>query len=521
MKKRFPIVALALVCAMISGCASPAPSLSSSMEPSAPVSSETSPQSSSQDTSQEAEPAPTAPLLEMINQEHEAIVKPEVDYSGYINQFSGDSFDITPYQNGSGKVNGETPLTIEQVEEDLDVLFRTLQTTYGAYYHFGGDESFLKAKEAVMEGCRKASPLTGNTLISLLLDNLSFVRDGHFRIAGEPISNPLIAFFYRESAFEKTAEGYKTVTDQKQLASVEGYSNLDDLMKRTLIQDGTVVYYPAVFEEFKNNAEALPPDLLVHYTDGSTQTLKASPYQSTYVESDQPVALHENQGIPVLFVQNMGFDEAKDDIIGKEFLSYAEKLKDEPVVIIDLRSNGGGNGLLPFKWLADYTGAPVSTNYVTVKYWNEKDMIEYAKDTDNQYYTSYETMTKIGGYQPISDQYMATNTTPDIFADNKNLLIVLTGKNTASAAETFTDMAHNIRNTLVIGENTYGCLISNAYTVITLPNSLTPVQLGSDLSVFPEDQAYFQEFVGFQPDLWVSGEDAEELAVKLAQKLME
>ena len=54
---------------------------------------------------------------------------------------------------------------------------------------------------------------------------------------------------------------------------------------------------------------------------------------------------------------------------------------------------------------------------------------------------------------------------------------------------------------------------------MVLPESGIAIQLGSDLRVFADGS--FEEYVGFSPDLWVSGADAEELAVKLVQNLME
>lgn len=76
----------------------------------------------------------------------------------------------------------------------------------------------------------------------------------------------------------------------------------------------------------------------------------------------------------------------------------------------------------------------------------------------------------------------------------------------------------NVENTLIIGQNTYGMLLSNAYTALVLPESGIVVQLGSDLRVFAEGS--FEEYVGYSPDLWVSEAEAEELAVKLVQNLM-
>lgn len=107
---------------------------------------------------------------------------------------------------------------------------------------------------------------------------------------------------------------------------------------------------------------------------------------------------------------------------------------------------------------------------------------------------------------------------PDRFIPNQSLLVILTGKNTASAAEIFVDVAANVENTLIIGQNTYGMLLSNAYTSMTLPESGIVIQLGGSLSVFAEHS--FEEYVGLSTDLWVSEAEADELAVKLVQNLM-
>lgn len=466
-------------------------------------------------------------LLKTVNEEHESVEKPQISVEDYIGQYSDESFDPHKYGVDMSKdygadFIGDAPLTMEQVEEDLDVLFKSLKTTYGAYYYFGGDEVFSRAKNAVLNGCRKTpkSQLSCNTLVSLLLEELSFVKDGHFRIVGMGTSEPLIPYFYKGKAFEKTEKGYRALDSGKMIASVDGWENLDDLMKRSLSEDGQVVYYPIVLRGFSGDWEYQPEDLTVRYEDGSIQTLTAGKYESFYDQSHKTSEFRfAGEGVPLLFVRNMGFDEAKGDTVGAEFLAYLEQAKDEPVIIVDLRSNGGGNGILPFKWLNAYTGGEVTTNYISVKYWSKEDMMAYAENTENPYYVSYESMTKLGGYTPVSDYYTETNGQPDHFTDNDKLLIILTGKNTASSAETFTDIAHNVRNTIIIGENTYGMLISNAYMVIALPNSHTPVQFGSDLSIFPENETYFQEFTGLQPDFWTEGKDAEKRAVELIKRM--
>ena len=99
------------------------------------------------------------------------------------------------------------------------------------------------------------------------------------------------------------------------------------------------------------------------------------------------------------------------------------------------------------------------------------------------------------------------------------VLIVLTGKRVASAAETFVDMAHNVENVLFIGENTSGAQVTSAAYHIQLPHSRCVVTMGHGLFVVPQDWDYYEELRGFEPDLWVPAGEAEELAAKLMERL--
>lgn len=504
-----------LCCVLLAGCGAPEPD---GMEPAAPVSSA---RSASEEPPQPAEDPVFTPqtmdeLLAVVNAKHRAVKKPEIEVLDFIHPPSEDDFRIFDYGEPI-PFDPQRVMTMEQVQGDLDVLFRGLQTTYGPYYYFGGDEAFSKARERIQEECERMEPLTAAVFAKTLTDNLKFLKDGHFRVNGAGLSQVVIGYAYSGRDYLKTGRGFET-TDGRLVESVDGQADPEKFFRMSISEEGTVVWRLVAAREAPEDLSAPTPDVTVRYSDGTVETLSADPWESGYREGGEPVELHENQGIPVLYARNMGFDEAADDELGKAFLGYGEKLRDAPAVIVDLRSNGGGNAFLPLKWFQAYAGRFVPTNYVAVKYWSEADMTAYSLEKENPYYTSYETMTGLGGYTPVSEAYMETYGQPDDFVPNDRLLIVLTGKNTASAAETFTDMARNLENTLVIGQNTFGCLVSNAYTVMYLPASGAAVQLGSDVSVFPEND--FVEFEGFQPDLWVNG-DAEEAAVRLVKRLRE
>ncbi len=460
-----------------------------------------------------AKPVQAKQLLESINQEHQAVKKPEINLEKYLHADTKELFQ----GSNAGDTDSFQPdaiMTPHQIQEDLDTLFGVLKKLYGPYYQFGGDTAFGQAKTNIL----KEQARTAEDFAYSIQKNLGFIKDAHFRINGQGLAHVQAARIFHGGAFYKTSKGYQS-TDGRMVASVEGYPDLDAIFQRFLSETGDIIWVPVILEELPEDLKTESSSLTVWYQDGSHQVLTAEPWNSWFDKSLPAIELHHTNGIPVLFVRNMGFDEAQDDKLGKAFLQYAEQLKNEPALIIDLRSNGGGNMLLPLKWFQTYTGQLVPTNFSGLQYWSQEDLEAFCKETENPYYISKETLENIGATVPVSSAYMSQLTQPDAFIPNPNrLLILLTGKNTASAAETFTDISRNLENTLIIGENTYGCMVSNAYTVISLPNSKISIQLGSDLNIFPEDD--FQEFIGFQPDLWTDG-DAEQAAAAFAARYLE
>lgn len=104
-------------------------------------------------------------------------------------------------------------------------------------------------------------------------------------------------------------------------------------------------------------------------------------------------------------------------------------------------------------------------------------------------------------------------------ASNDNILILLSGKCSASCAEITLDLSYNLDNSLIIGENTNGSMISNSGH-IELPNSKCSVDMTfSTVYLTPDGSDYFEELRGFFPDIWVPAKEAETLAAKLMENL--
>lgn len=448
-------------------------------------------------------------LLETVNAEHQAIVKAEIEEAAIVERWARDPFRYSlDYQIAGSMIDGV--LTAQQAKNDVNVLFYELQTKYGLYEYFGGDEIFDAAKEAILQACDEAGTLTPDELSDILSANLVFVRDAHFNLEGQN-ATLVLPFHYRAVAFEKTGNGYQTLGDKRQISSVEDYADLDTLFRRSISTEGAIVYYPVVLAEisirdFMANPTFTPKDLVVRFTDGTSQVLIAEVFKSVQSSEGSAIAMYKNRGTTVLFSGYMGFDEAGDQE-AQLFLDYAEQLKSEPVMILDLRSNHGGNSVLPHKWLHAYFGKNVTSNSYAIGY--------NIAQPGGKFYVSDKNQSEFLEKRNIGGGITLLGGQPDEFVENENLIIVLIGNGTASAAEAMVDLLHNVSNVLFIGDLTYGCYVGmGSAAALKLPFSQISVSFGNGLRIFPEGD-YFQEMRGFFPDLWVPAAQAEELAIKL------
>lgn len=458
-------------------------------------------------------------LMTDVNAEHRAVSKPAINVDDDLERLAHDtsqySLDIKPVgamQNGV--------LTAAQAKNDTNYLMYQLQTRYGLYDYLGGDAVFNAARDRVFQACDERGTLTPDSFADLLINEFSFIADLHFYIGGKQPGLLVVPYQYREVAFEKDEDGYRIFGKNARVASVTGYDDLDALFRRSISDDGHLVYYPTVLQSAPvadsiamlsgtspDSANVAPPDLEVRLEDGTVRSLSAGTVSFGNDSERATVELYEDQSIPVLFSREMAFDEA-GDADGQAFLDTAASLSDAPVAIVDLRSNVGGNEYLPYKWVEAYAGTRVMSNYFKLSY-----SFFIGSSSGSHFYVSDETHAKYLNVRPVGTRMMLAGDLPDEFVANDRLLIVLTGKSTASAAEVFVDLLHNVENVLFVGDLTAGCIINGGSDPFKLPCSLLSVRFGNGVKVFPA--GYFQELRGFEPDLWVPAGLSEQLVIKL------
>lgn len=435
-------------------------------------------------------PQPTMEeLLAEVNAEHQEVEKGTMNASQYVGDLVDQDLRWSYYpKENTAEYDSEKILTQQQAIEDVTYLFDAFHDCYGPYEYFGGAEVFDAVEETIKEELQTKETLIAADLEQILLENLAFIKDGHFNINNKSPYMIKIPFFFREVAFVKTEEGYQAI-DGRKVESVEGYDNLDELMKRSISQEGKLVYYPVLL---KDNDPSIRLDLpqscketlIVHYTNKTTQELKAEPFQiysETFLktpEEYQVVTSRQNGEIPVFQFNEFDLDYEE------EISEGAKVLKKAPIAILDLRSNRGGSALIAEDWISKYANTLVLMN---------RNIID----------------TKTGEFLRNEE---------DKWIENPNMLIILSGKYSASASEMLIDCAYNLENVLIIGENTMGALLGGQGSTC-LPSSAVKVGVGNGLMSLQTEGDYFEELRGFYPDIWVPAGEAEELAVKLIENL--
>jgi len=400
--------------------------------------------------------------------------------------------------------------SIEEAIEDVEVLFKILRYIYGAYQYFGGDDVFNHVKEQIIDDINNDNSISSLTLLSAINSHLyPVIMDNHFFIENTRYGPEYVFLASSDVFFDRTNRGFNNRENGLYIEEIKGH-NLESLMRLQLDNYGMHFYGPLYQRE---GASSTSHTITILYENGTSEYIELLriPTGSRNVFR-APASLTYIDDIPIVSLSwMMGLSAIPHGVHAHNFLSYAEELRDEPVVILDIRSNTGGMSILPSMWMYLLTGEVVNGNFIQLVNWD----IEYDYpwnpwgDTPetNPFYFSEEDWeylepvlldpTYINGY--IVHNFIDRNV-----IEREQILIVLIDRHTSSAGEFFTDMVFNVENVIVIGQNTEGNLISDAqYPNLRLPNSGINIRLGLSVMLWPE--GHFSEGAGIAPNVWVTG----------------
>ncbi|HWR19627.1 MAG TPA: S41 family peptidase [Clostridia bacterium] len=406
--------------------------------------------------------------------------------------------------------NGEKRVTLTQAKQDVDLLFRVLHYCYGAYEYFGGDEVFDEAKDAVLNDLGAlGNAFEVRDMETVLRNNLAFIQDGHFYMNYSPLPEMQSYFSTEELIFQLDKGGYFAQVDgEKQyLLSVDGNTDLEDYMKLSIGSDGWLTYRLGMLSDTNLRSKLI--NAAFEQTTVSLMLNNAADAQSY----DQTLAYSEDwKGeVPVVACR----DYTQEDAF-RSFVSAAIRLREEPVAILDLRGNGGGDGGAVQAWLNNYDYNGIAKNlygkgafYISSRaagYLISYNLSSYSFPTksSDKY---YEVLMNL--YQRGMNGHILMKDDAKLRWNNPNgLLFVLMDSDTMSGGELLLAALRTRGNVVFVGTNSAGMILGSGGQNIALPNSKIHIGFGNSL-LLSYDERVFQEGRGFLPDIWVSGDALE------------
>ena len=223
--------------------------------------------------------------------------------------------------------------------------------------------------------------------------------------------------------------------------------------------------------------------------------------------------------------ENDSFSEKRR--IFKQFVNCAGKYRNKKNIILDLRSNRGGNDSYSLKFfnklygreMSDYIGTETefrySLNFLISKPIKEVIENNYVWKKGCPYYLDYYEHDKRNWFR-LNLKHLSKVRPPKF----KGNVFILTDKNTASAAEETIVFARQIfsmtNQVKVIGENSAGCITYGNVMNYWLPNSKLRIDLTSSKYVYSiSGEKINLEGKGFCPDYWSNAMDMKKTLINL------
>ena len=404
----------------------------------------------------------------------------------------------------------ERPVTIthEQIISELDFLFNLLRYGYGAYQYFGGDDVFLPLKQSMIaqlsQMCNPVDVGFYTATLRALLRNA--IADNHFWLDGRSIGIRSQLYMNEDFILHQTENGFIT--------EIDGQTHR--FLRATLNEQAVKGILPTLTKKgefawaFGYIVYNLPP---VGRIAPSINLTVALTNTATNVTSNRIIQLHSIPNASGLSTDTYSISYAEgvtvlsnrrlrdnDQSVLQSFAETGAELRNEPILIVDLRGNGGGSDMPAMRWVHQHTGQMPRNVFAGS---------HFMSLTVNQLSPHMSTAS------PPQWHQWGYSEVPTI--QNDNLVIVLIDNAIGSSGETFVGALRQLENVLFVGTNTMGCLVTGNVGNTPLPYSRAHIAFGTSFSLRFDLSPF--EGVGFAPDLWVPPNASLERVLMFANNL--
>ncbi|MCL2558797.1 MAG: S41 family peptidase, partial [Treponema sp.] len=251
----------------------------------------------------------------------------------------------------------------------------------------------------------------------------------------------------------------------------------------TLTRDGEPAYAFGVFSADDDwSARALSVALENVATGERVSRVVSLSIILSYMADSYPLYEERREnGVPI--VVNRTLDGSLiDSVASSSFYRRGADLRDEPVVVLDLRSHRGGFEAPMLNWMDGF-----GRNSPSGRAFAFFGLLSRSNYMGSDFLPPL--WNRVSSRAPIAR--------PSV---GNALLVVLMDRNTGSAGDLLIGYLREMENVLFVGTNTRGLLVTREVMRTRLPISGIDFIYGTMLSLRPDFSQF--EGVGFLPDLW-------------------
>ena len=444
-------------------------------------------------------------LLEEASAEHRALFESDEAFDGFVDYTVDDpaTTDLISAEEAAALVDTgrrqSGSIGRAAAEADVELFFRAIRASYGAYYYFGG-ENFDAAEAEVMDWLAARGSVQSCELGEKLSEALDFVRDAHFFVWSSNNRDEIFRYeyFYCEGqSWARDGDGYYKYIDGVKW-HFEGFTDSRVRMEPALTRAGELCWAPVLFCRPADMGESA---VTLKNAAGETMSERLVWTESgAYSESTRvpDYSLLEENGI--VYISERNFNLSYEELLNG-FVDDAASVRDAELIIFDIRSNGGGANHFCREWVENFCGqSPQLTEVWSVRV---SKLYNAAMARDG-----LQTESGTSGFYYHTDAITGRQLPNDI------PIIVLVDDTCGSSGESMLNFLKAMDNVLVVGSNSAGFQLCGNVRGYSLPNSGVYFDFGTSLQfAFTTDNV---DFVGYEPDVWCDPAYALEAALNLA-----
>jgi len=420
---------------------------------------------------------------------------------------------VRPWALGTA-TRGDMDAVVTQANalRDTTALFDMLATEYILYIYLGGDEVFFPVRDRIKEYINTQPYWYAWELSQLFHAHLSAVINNNHSSIGGQLFYIRYGFVVADARFEHTRRGFRNIENGLYIRSLvlpclPGKAlAVNDVMHFSTDENGISFFYSPVIA-LRVPDVGLPRYLTITYTNGTVEIFPLYIWdngEASLGNRQYYTSLEFMQGVPVVTISRMAnMNVPEDDIrsvVGRQFIAYASQLRDEPVIVVDVRGNPGGFDSLLIQWFYQLLGEVPYRAFISLSLVSNDVRTSIAQ---GEFWQRMGYDVELFDTASLLDDYHQITHMPGELVQSDQLIILLVDRLSGSASEGMASRMFTMENTLIIGQNTAGVYVTSGAREFFLPNSGIPFQFSQTALIYPP--GHFAEGRGFAPDIWVTG----------------